>query len=66
MRADGFTIFKVRDEIVNVLGKAEMGTIAPLRPPLGEDAQKALDWAVDKKLKSGLFVPFFSFPIVCH
>ncbi|KAL5098937.1 hypothetical protein RYX36_003264 [Vicia faba] len=52
LRANGVTLFKVRDEIVNVLGEADIFTVCPERPPMTEDAQKALDWAVDKKLKS--------------
>ncbi|XP_058778238.1 ATP-dependent Clp protease ATP-binding subunit CLPT2, chloroplastic-like [Vicia villosa] len=54
LRANGITIFKVRDEIVKVVGKNEIFSVPPVpeRPPMTEDAQKALDWAVDKKLKS--------------
>lgn len=66
LRANGITLFKVRDEIVNVLGIADMFSLSPERPPITDDALRALDWAVEKKLKSGLLLPFFSFPIVCH
>lgn len=52
LRANGITLFKVRDEIVKVLGEVDNLTETPERPPMTDDAQKALDWAVDRKLKS--------------
>jgi len=51
--ANGVTLFKVRDETIKLLGKAYPLFTSPERPPLTESAQKALDWAVDEKLKSG-------------
>ncbi|TYJ41443.1 hypothetical protein E1A91_A03G021300v1, partial [Gossypium mustelinum] len=53
LRANGITLFKVRDETVKLLGKGDMFFFSPEHPPLTEDAQRALDWAVDEKLKSG-------------
>ncbi|KAI4315320.1 hypothetical protein L6164_028144 [Bauhinia variegata] len=53
LRANGFTLFKVRDEILKLLGKADMFFFSPEHPPLTDDAQRALDWAVDQKIKSG-------------
>ncbi|KAF8044291.1 hypothetical protein BT93_A2317 [Corymbia citriodora subsp. variegata] len=53
LRADGITLFKVREETVNLLGKSDMYFFSPEHPPLTEQAQRALDWAVDAKLKSG-------------
>ncbi|KMT15867.1 hypothetical protein BVRB_3g055550 [Beta vulgaris subsp. vulgaris] len=53
LRANGITLFKVRDEIVDLLGKSDMYYFSPEHPPLTEPAQKALDWAIDQKLKSG-------------
>ncbi|KAK6251197.1 hypothetical protein SCA6_005202 [Theobroma cacao] len=53
LRANGITLFKVREETVKVLGKADMYYFSPEHPPLTEAAQRALDWAVDQKLKSG-------------
>ncbi|XP_048230538.1 ATP-dependent Clp protease ATP-binding subunit CLPT2, chloroplastic [Ricinus communis] len=50
---NGITLLKVREEIVKLLGKADMYFFPPEQPPLTESAQKALDWAVDHKLKSG-------------
>lgn len=44
---------KVREEIVKLLGKADMYFFSPEHPPLTEEAQRALDWAVEQKLKSG-------------
>jgi len=64
LRANGITLFKVRDEIVKVLGEVNMFARIPERPPMTDDAQRALDWAVDRKLKSGLFLPFFSFTLL--
>ncbi|XWS61891.1 hypothetical protein CRYUN_Cryun07bG0163500 [Craigia yunnanensis] len=51
--ANGITLFKVREETVKLLGKADMYFFSPEHPPLTEAAQRALDWAVDQKLKSG-------------
>lgn len=53
LRENGVTLFKVRDEIVNLLGRSDMYFFSPEHPPLTKPAQKALDWAVDEKLKSG-------------
>lgn len=53
MRANGITLFKVREETVKFLGKSDMYYFSPEHPPLTEQAQRALDWAVDEKLKSG-------------
>ncbi|KAK9045247.1 hypothetical protein V6N11_059134 [Hibiscus sabdariffa] len=51
LRANGITLFKVREETVNLLGKSDMYFFSPEHPPLTEQAQRALDWAVDEKLK---------------
>ncbi|XP_065870893.1 ATP-dependent Clp protease ATP-binding subunit CLPT1, chloroplastic [Euphorbia lathyris] len=53
LRANGITFFKVRDEIIDLLGKSDMYFFSPEHPPLTEQAQRALDRAVDEKLKSG-------------
>ncbi|XP_058084742.1 ATP-dependent Clp protease ATP-binding subunit CLPT1, chloroplastic-like isoform X2 [Magnolia sinica] len=52
LRANGITLFKVREEIVKLLGKSDMYYFSPEHPPLTEPAQRALDWAVDEKMKS--------------
>ncbi|XP_022737556.1 ATP-dependent Clp protease ATP-binding subunit CLPT2, chloroplastic [Durio zibethinus] len=52
LRANGITLFKVREESVKLLEKGDLFSISPERPPLTEHAQRALDWAVDQKLKS--------------
>ncbi|XP_042375888.1 ATP-dependent Clp protease ATP-binding subunit CLPT1, chloroplastic-like isoform X1 [Zingiber officinale] len=52
LRANGITIFNVRDETVKVLGKSNMNFFSPEFPPLTKPAQRALDWAVDEQLKS--------------
>ncbi|KAI3501175.1 hypothetical protein L1887_29037 [Cichorium endivia] len=53
LRANGFTLFKVREEAIKLIGKPDYFFFSPEHPPLTESAQKALDWAVDQKLKSG-------------
>ncbi|OIW07872.1 hypothetical protein TanjilG_19973 [Lupinus angustifolius] len=53
LRANGITLFQVRDETVELLGKSDMYFFSPEHPPLTEPAQKALNWAVDEKFKSG-------------
>ncbi|KAJ1431354.1 Clp, N-terminal [Sesbania bispinosa] len=53
LRANGITLFKVREETVDLLGKSDMYFFSPEHPPLTEPAQKALDWAINEKLKSG-------------
>ena len=58
LRANGMTLLKVRDEAIKLLGKADMYFFSPEHPPLTVDAQRVLDWAVDKKIKSGEFHSF--------
>ncbi|VAH88819.1 unnamed protein product [Triticum turgidum subsp. durum] len=53
MRAKGITLLTVRDAAATILGKSEMFYFSPMHPPLTESAQRALDWAVNEKLKSG-------------
>ncbi|WOL09681.1 ATP-dependent Clp protease ATP-binding subunit CLPT1, chloroplastic isoform X2 [Canna indica] len=53
LRANGISLFKVREETVKLLGKSDMFVFSPEHPPLTDPAQRALDWAVDEKLKSG-------------
>lgn len=55
LRANGITLFKVRDETVNLLGKSDLYVFSPEHPPLTEPAKRALKWALDQKLKSGHF-----------
>lgn len=53
LRANGITLSKVREETVKLLGKSDMYFFSPEHPPLTEPAQRALDWAIDEKMKSG-------------
>ncbi|PKA59960.1 Clp protease-related protein [Apostasia shenzhenica] len=53
LRENGITLFKVREETVKLLGKSDMYFFSPEHPPLTEPALRALDWAVDEKIKSG-------------
>nr|XP_043633873.1 ATP-dependent Clp protease ATP-binding subunit CLPT1, chloroplastic-like [Erigeron canadensis] len=53
LRESGVTLFKVREETVKILGKSDMYIFSPEHPPLTEPAQKAIDWAINEKLKSG-------------
>ncbi|KAK1374761.1 Clp R domain-containing protein [Heracleum sosnowskyi] len=56
LRTNGITLMKVREEIVKLLGKADMYFFSPEHPPLTEEAQRALDWAIEQKLKSGKYL----------
>ncbi|XLQ99875.1 hypothetical protein HN51_054591 [Arachis hypogaea] len=51
----------VPEETVELLGKSDLYFFSPEHPPLTEPAQKALDWAMDEKLKSGIMVSAFQF-----
>lgn len=53
LRANGITFLKVSDEILKLLGRSDMYFFSPEHPPLTKQAQMALDWAVNEKLKSG-------------
>jgi hypothetical protein len=64
LRANGITLLKVREEAANVLGKSEMFYFSPMHPPLTEAAQRALDWAVNEKLKSGNFCSTYELPLL--
>ncbi|XP_047333335.1 ATP-dependent Clp protease ATP-binding subunit CLPT1, chloroplastic-like [Impatiens glandulifera] len=52
LREHGITLFKVRDETMNLLGRSDMYFFSPEHPPLTGQAQRALDWAIDEKCKS--------------
>ncbi|KAK4385074.1 ATP-dependent Clp protease ATP-binding subunit CLPT1, chloroplastic [Sesamum angolense] len=52
LRENGVTLFKVREETVKLLGKSDLYFFSPEHPPLTEPAQRALNWAVEEKLKS--------------
>ncbi|RAL44446.1 unnamed protein product [Cuscuta campestris] len=51
--AIGITLLKVREETIKVCGKASYYTSCPEHPPLTEDAEKALDWALSNEAKTG-------------
>ncbi|KAM7504665.1 hypothetical protein LguiB_003569 [Lonicera macranthoides] len=53
LRENDITMAKVREETINLLGKSYKYCEVEEQPPLTPQAQKALDWAVDEKLKSG-------------
>ncbi|KAK6935266.1 Clp, repeat (R) domain [Dillenia turbinata] len=53
LRANRITLLNVREETVKLLGKADLYFFSPEHPPLTEAAQRALDWAVDEKIRSG-------------
>ncbi|XP_042447408.1 ATP-dependent Clp protease ATP-binding subunit CLPT2, chloroplastic-like isoform X1 [Zingiber officinale] len=52
LHANGITLFKVREETVKLLGKSDLFFVSPEEIPLTESAQRALDKAIDEKLKS--------------
>lgn len=47
LRKNGVTLFGAKDEIINLLGKADMYYFSPEHPPLTSSAQKAIAWAAD-------------------
>ena len=53
MRKNGVTLFGAKDEIIKLLGKADMYFFSPEHPPLTTSAQKALNWAIDTKNRPG-------------
>ncbi|XP_073134365.1 ATP-dependent Clp protease ATP-binding subunit CLPT2, chloroplastic-like [Henckelia pumila] len=53
LRANGITLLKVRDEIAKLQGKIDMFFFSPEHPPLTEATQKALEWAINEKYRSG-------------
>ncbi|PIA49936.1 hypothetical protein AQUCO_01300577v1 [Aquilegia coerulea] len=53
LRANGVTLFKVQDETIKLLGRGDVHFYPPQYLPLTEPAKRALDYAVDEKLKSG-------------
>ncbi|XP_058779299.1 ATP-dependent Clp protease ATP-binding subunit CLPT1, chloroplastic-like [Vicia villosa] len=53
LRANGITYLKVREQTLEILGRSDYYFIAPIDPCLTEPLQKALDWAINEKLKSG-------------
>ncbi|CAN1186116.1 ATP-dependent Clp protease ATP-binding subunit CLPT2, chloroplastic [Linum perenne] len=53
---NGITVFRTRDMIVKLLENADEFAVVPDEfPPLTEDAQRAIDWAVDRRIKSGAY-----------
>ncbi|XP_057520058.1 ATP-dependent Clp protease ATP-binding subunit CLPT2, chloroplastic-like isoform X2 [Amaranthus tricolor] len=54
LRENGITLTKVREESIRLLGKGDLYFFSPEHPPLTDSAQKALDWALDQKLRSGV------------
>ncbi|CAH2071375.1 unnamed protein product [Thlaspi arvense] len=53
LRSNKITLYKVREETIKLLGKADLYFFSPEHPPLTEDAQRALDSAVNFNLKAG-------------
>ncbi|KAK3040110.1 hypothetical protein RJ639_027836 [Escallonia herrerae] len=53
LRQNGVTLFQVREETVKLLGKSDMYFFSPEHPPLTDQAQRAVNWAIDAKSKSG-------------
>ncbi|KAL1190840.1 ATP-dependent Clp protease ATP-binding subunit CLPT2 [Cardamine amara subsp. amara] len=53
LRSNKIMLYKVREETIKLLGKADLYFFSPEHPPLTEDAQRALDSAVDQNRKAG-------------
>lgn len=45
---------KVREQTIELLGKSDYYFASPVQPMMTEPAQKALDWALNEKVKSGM------------
>lgn len=56
LRRNGVTLFGAKEEIIKLLGKADMYFFSAEHPPLTSSAQKALIWAADPKNKPGKFI----------
>ncbi|XP_021754007.1 ATP-dependent Clp protease ATP-binding subunit CLPT2, chloroplastic-like [Chenopodium quinoa] len=52
LRENGITLTKVKEESIKLLGKGDLYFFSPEHPPLTESAQRALDWALNQKVKS--------------
>lgn len=54
LRANGVNLFTLREQVVLLLGKSDYRFMTQrIGVPVTEPAQKALDWAVGEKIKSG-------------
>ncbi|GLJ56608.1 hypothetical protein SUGI_1238970 [Cryptomeria japonica] len=54
LRANGFTLSKVREEMISLIGLPSIwDTKVEAEIPVSEDAQKALDLAIEEKIKLG-------------
>ncbi|XP_073119770.1 uncharacterized protein [Henckelia pumila] len=53
LRDNGMTLFKVPEETVKLLGMADLYVFIPEHPPLTEPGRRALDCAVDERMKLG-------------
>lgn len=51
LRRNGVTLFGAKEEIIKLLGKADMYFFSAEHPALTNSAQKAMAWAVDPKNK---------------
>jgi len=56
LRRNGVTLFGAKEEIIKLLGKADMYFFSAEHPALTSSAQKAMAWAVDPKNKPGNFI----------
>ncbi|KAG0600138.1 hypothetical protein M758_11G009900 [Ceratodon purpureus] len=59
LRRNGVTLFGAKEEIIKLLGKADMYFFSPEHPPLTSSAQKALAFAADPKNIPGNFILVF-------
>ncbi|CAK8532443.1 unnamed protein product [Lathyrus sativus] len=53
LRANGITYLKVREQTLEIVGKSNYFFSSPVIPSLSKPLQKALDLAINEKLKSG-------------
>lgn len=53
LRANGVRVFEMRDEVVELLGRADMFFLSEEHPPLTQAALDALTWAVEDHKNAG-------------
>lgn len=53
LRSQGIRLLDLREETVQLLGKADMYFFSPEHPPLTEPASQALEWAISQHKAKG-------------
>ena len=61
LRANGIRLLMVREEVIKLRGESDLFYFPPEHPSLTVEAQRAIDSAIDKKMKSGKFLSYILF-----